>query len=158
MDTKASLDPALQSQAKWRQIAWWSWFGLIILCVLWEAVLAPIKPGGSWAVIKVIPLLFALKGIWQGSSYTMQWSSMLVMLYFMEGVVRLTDPGLSAFLAGLEVLLSLITYFALLAYLKPLKKVAKQKKLELEKFEKEQAAIEQASNKIADEKTSAPKS
>lgn len=148
MNTQVDSDPALQSQAKWRLIAWWSWFGLIVLCILWEAVLAPIKPGGSWAVIKVIPLLFALKGIWQGSSYTMQWSSMLIMLYFMEGVVRLTDPGLSGYLAGLEVLLSLVTYFALLAYLKPLKKVAKQKKLALEKLEKEQAANEQANESV----------
>jgi uncharacterized membrane protein len=142
MNTPVHLDPMLQSQAKWRQISWWSWFALVILCILWEAVLAPIKPGGSWAVIKVIPLLFALKGIWHGSSYTMQWASMLVMLYFMEGIVRLSDPGLSGYLAGLEVLLSLITYLALLAYLKPLKKVAKQKKLELEKLEKEQEAKE----------------
>jgi uncharacterized membrane protein len=113
-------------------IAWFSWFALIVLCILWEAVLAPIKPGGSWAVIKVMPLLFALKGIWQARNYTMQWSSMLIMLYFMEGVVRLNDKGLSAYLAGLEIVLSLIAFFALLAYLKPLKKVAKIKKAEAE--------------------------
>jgi uncharacterized membrane protein len=116
----------------WRLIAWFSWFALIVLCILWEAVLAPIKPGGSWAVIKVMPLLFALKGIWQARNYTMQWSSMLIMLYFMEGVVRLNDKGLSAYLAGLEIVLSLIAFFALLAYLKPLKKVAKIKKAEAE--------------------------
>jgi uncharacterized membrane protein len=116
----------------WRLIAWFSWFALIVLCILWEAVLAPIKPGGSWAVIKVMPLLFALKGIWQARNYTMQWSSMLIMLYFMEGVVRLNDKGLSAYLAGLEIVLSLTAFFALLAYLKPLKKVAKIKKAEAE--------------------------
>ena len=71
----------------------------------------------------------SLKGIWQAKNYTMQWSSMLVMLYFIEGVVRLNDAGLSAYMAGLEVLLSLIAYFSLLAYLKPLKKVAKLKKI-----------------------------
>ena len=112
----------------WRISAWLSWFALIVLCILWESILAPIKPGGSWAVIKVIPLLFALKGIWQGRSYTMQWASMLIMLYFIEGVTRLNDIGLSAYLAGLEVVLSLIAYVALLAYLKPLKKQAKLKK------------------------------
>lgn len=31
---------------------------LIILCVAWELVLAPLRPGGSWMVLKVIPLLF----------------------------------------------------------------------------------------------------
>ena len=112
----------------WRLCAWFSWFALVVLCILWESILAPIKPGGSWAVIKVIPLLFALKGIWQGRSYTMQWASMLIMLYFIEGVTRLNDIGLSAYLAGAEVALSLTSYIALLAYLKPLKKQAKLKK------------------------------
>jgi uncharacterized membrane protein len=130
MSDSVQSHPLLAPQDHWRLIAWFAWFALIVLCILWEAVLAPIKPGGSWAVIKVMPLLFALKGIWQARSYTMQWSSMLVMLYFIEGVVRLNDKGLSAYLAGLEIVLSLVAYFALLAYLKPLKKVAKMKKAE----------------------------
>ncbi|MEY4625357.1 MAG: hypothetical protein RL061_882 [Pseudomonadota bacterium] len=140
MSTENFEDPALQPKEHWRLIAWFSWFALIALCILWESILAPIKPGGSWAVIKVLPMLFALKGIWQGRNYTMQWSSMLVMLYFIEGVVRLNDPGLSAYLAALEIVLSLITYFSLLAYLKPLKKVAKLKKLAIEKAEAEATA------------------
>jgi uncharacterized membrane protein len=132
MSDSVQAHPLLAPQDHWRLIAWFAWFALIVLCILWEAVLAPIKPGGSWAVIKVMPLLFALKGIWQARSYTMQWSSMLVMLYFIEGVVRLNDKGLSAYLAGLEIVLSLVAYYALLAYLKPLKKVAKMKKAEAE--------------------------
>lgn len=115
-------------QEAWRICAWVAWLALIVLCILWESVLAPIKPGGSWAVIKVVPLLFALKGIWQGRSYTMQWASMLIMLYFIEGVTRFNDVGLSAYFAGIEIVLSLMTYVALLAYLKPLKKQAKLKK------------------------------
>ena len=115
-------------QDHWRLIAWISWFALISLCIAWEAILAPIKPGGSWAVIKVIPLLFAMKGIWQARNYTMQWASMLVMLYFIEGVVRLNDGGLSSTLASLEIVFSLTSYLALLAYLKPLKKQARLKK------------------------------
>jgi uncharacterized membrane protein len=130
MSDSVQAPPEVAPQDHWRLIAWFAWFALIVLCILWEAVLAPIKPGGSWAVIKVMPLLFALKGIWQARSYTMQWSSMLVMLYFIEGVVRLNDKGLSAYLAGLEIVLSLVAYYALLAYLKPLKKVAKMKKAE----------------------------
>jgi uncharacterized membrane protein len=130
MSSSLQSHPELAPKDHWRLIAWFAWFALIVLCILWEAVLAPIKPGGSWAVIKVMPMLFALKGIWQARSYTMQWASMLILLYFMEGVVRLNDKGLSAYLAGLEIVLSLIAFFALLAYLKPLKKVAKMKKAE----------------------------
>ena len=128
MSTSSIPQDISPPKESWRISAWLSWFALIILCILWESILAPIKPGGSWAVIKVIPLLFALKGIWQGRSYTMQWASMLIMLYFIEGVTRLNDIGLSAYFAGLEVVLSLIAYVALLAYLKPLKKQAKLKK------------------------------
>lgn len=128
MSTPRSPQDIPPPKESWRLIAWLSWFALVVLCILWESILAPIKPGGSWAVIKVLPLLFALKGIWQGRSYTMQWASMLVMLYFIEGVTRLNDVGLSAYLAGAEVLLSLMIYIALLAYLKPLKKQAKLKK------------------------------
>jgi uncharacterized membrane protein len=51
-------------------------------------------------------------------------------------VVRLNDKGLSAYLAGLEIVLSLVAYFALLAYLKPLKKVAKMKKADDELVKK----------------------
>lgn len=110
---------------KWRYIAWSAWFALILLCILWESVLAPIRPGGSWMVIKALPLLIALKGIWQGKNYTMQWASMLILLYFIEGIVRLTDTGLSFYLAIIEVVLSVIAYVALLCYLRPLKRAAK---------------------------------
>ena len=61
---------------------------LILLCLAWEMWLAPYKPGGSIWVIKVLPLLFPLRGILQKNIYTMQWSSMFIMFYFIEGVVR----------------------------------------------------------------------
>ena len=103
---------------------------LIILCVLWEWVLAPVIPGGTWLVLKIVPLLFPLYGLWRGNLYTMQWTSMLVLLYFMEGVVRwYSDPSvLSRQLAMLETLLSLIVFYVLVMYLRPAKKVAKQRK------------------------------
>ncbi len=146
MSTSLQSHPELAPKDHWRLVAWFSWFALIVLCILWEAILAPIKPGGSWAVIKVLPMLFALKGIWQARNYTMQWASMLVMLYFIEGVVRLNDKGLSAYLAGLEIVLSLVAYFALLAYLQPWKKVAKMQKAEEELAAKQLEEKKQAEN------------
>ena len=118
---------------RWRLLAWASWLALIVLGVAWETILAPIKPGGSWAVLKVVPLLFALKGLWLGRSYTMQWASMLVMIYFIEGIVRISDSGLSSYLATAQITLSLVSYIALLAYLKPLKRAAKLQKSLAEK-------------------------
>ena len=68
-----------------------SLLALIALCVAWELVLAPLRPGGSWMVLKVIPLLLPLRGVLKRDLYTMQWSSMLILLYLAEGVVRATS-------------------------------------------------------------------
>ncbi|MES2353212.1 MAG: DUF2069 domain-containing protein [Pseudomonadota bacterium] len=89
---------------------------LIFLCLLWEAVLAPIRPGGTLMTIKALPLLLPLLGILRGRVYTYQWSSMLILLYFTEGVVRLwSDQGVSKWLAAGEVALSLI-FFSTVIY------------------------------------------
>lgn len=100
---------------------------LIAYCVAWELVLAPLRPGGSWLVLKVVPLLFPLIGVLKRDVYTMQWSSMLILLYFMEGIVRATsDPGPSAMLAWGEVALSCLFFCCVLAYLRPYKRAAKE--------------------------------
>lgn len=86
--------------------------GLIFLCLSWELFLAPLRPGGSWAVLKVLPLLAPLFGVLRGRRYTYQWSTLLIWLYAAEGATRAyTDRGLSAQLATAEALLS-AAYFA----------------------------------------------
>jgi len=100
---------------------------LILLCVAWELVLAPLRPGGSWLVLKVIPLLLPLRGVIKRDLYTMQWSSMLILLYFAEGIVRATsDKGLSATLGWVEVALTCIFFACTILYLRPFKKAAKK--------------------------------
>jgi uncharacterized membrane protein len=100
---------------------------LIAYCVAWELWLAPLRPGGSWLVLKVVPLLFPLIGVLKRDVYTMQWSSMLILLYFMEGIVRGTsDRGASAMLAWGEVALSCLFFVCVLAYLRPYKRAAKE--------------------------------
>lgn len=100
---------------------------LILLCVAWELALAPLRPGGSWLVLKVIPLLLPLRGVLKRDLYTMQWSSMLILLYFAEGIVRGTsDPGLSAILGWVEVALTCIFFACTILYLRPFKKAAKK--------------------------------
>lgn len=85
-----------------------SLLGLIVLGVLWEAWLAPLRPGGSWMMLKVVPLLPAVFGILRGRRYTYQWMSMLALLYVVEGVVRAGDPGLIGPLAILEAVLAVL--------------------------------------------------
>ena len=70
---------------------------LIFLCLAWELWLAPLRTGGSWLVLKTLPLLLPLMGILKGRRYTYQWAPMLILAYFTEGVVRAwSDKGLSA--------------------------------------------------------------
>ncbi|CAG0975494.1 hypothetical protein RHDC4_01557 [Rhodocyclaceae bacterium] len=94
-----------------------SLIGLIGLCIAWEMWLAPLRPGGSWLVLKTVPLLLPLFGILHGRRYTHQWASMLCLAYFMEGVVRASsEGGRVQLLAVLEVVLSLIFFAATLLY------------------------------------------
>jgi uncharacterized membrane protein len=82
---------------------------LIGLCVAWELWLAPLRPGGSWMVLKALPLLAPLFGILHGRIYTYRWSSMLMVVYFIEGCFRAyAETGTSGTLAAIEVLLSLL--------------------------------------------------
>lgn len=108
--------------------------GLIILCLAWELFIAPLRPGGSYLALKVLPLLLPLPGVLRGNVYTLQWASMLVLLYFMEGVTRVwSDPNsVSVMMAGIEIVLSLIFYVCAMFYLWPSKKAAKRRKKEQE--------------------------
>ncbi|HUH59022.1 MAG TPA: DUF2069 domain-containing protein [Candidimonas sp.] len=105
-----------------------SLLGLIVLCLLWELKVAPLRPGGSLLALKVLPLLLPLRGVLKGNLYTLQWAAMLILLYFMEGVVRAwSDPSpLSAMMGGLEIALSLVFYLCAILYLRPAKQAAKK--------------------------------
>ncbi|MCK2095597.1 DUF2069 domain-containing protein [Thauera aromatica] len=83
-----------------------SLLALIALCVLWEGWLAPLRPGGSWLILKALPLLAAVFGILRGRRYTSQWMSMLALLYVTEGVLRVGDPGATGVLAAFEIVLA----------------------------------------------------
>jgi uncharacterized membrane protein len=96
-----------------------SLIGLIVLSIAWEAVLAPLRPGGSLLMLKALPLLIPLFGILRGKRYTYQWASMFVLFYFTEGVVRAwSDKGLSQTLAGIEVVLSVVFFIAAIYFAK----------------------------------------
>lgn len=116
-----TLNPALRRTASVCLI------GLIVLGLAWELWLAPLRPGGSWLVLKVIPLLFPLRGVLKGNLYTMQWASMFILLYFMEGVTRAwSDPNpASMWLGGVEIALSLVFYLCAIFYVRPAKQAAR---------------------------------
>jgi len=111
------------------RIALISLIALIVLSLLWELWLAPLRPGGSALALKAIPLAFALRGTFRRNVYTLQWASMLVLLYFAEGIVRgMTDGGLSARLGWIEALLTLVYFVCALAFVAPFKRAARAAK------------------------------
>lgn len=88
---------------------------LIALGIAWELFLAPLRPGGSWLVLKVLPLLLPLRGILRANRYTCQWASMLSLAYFVEGVVRtFSDPAPSRYLAAIESVLATALFVSLI--------------------------------------------
>ena len=79
------------------------------------------------ALVILGALAFAMRGTLRGSLYTIQWASMLVLLYLMEGVVRVMSdpPGPSIALAWVEIVLATGFFFSSVFYVRPAKKVAK---------------------------------
>lgn len=105
------------------RIAWLaacaSLVALVFLTLAWELFLAPVRPGGSWLVLKALPLLAPLFGVLRGRRYTFQWSTLLIWAYAAEGATRLyTDAGTSRLLAGIELALALGYFFAAVAWLR----------------------------------------
>lgn len=116
MQTSPDADNAARNAAslRWsRQVALASLGGLIVLGLAWELWLAP--TGSGTLALKVLPLLFAWRGVWRSRLYVYRVLSLLVWPYFTEGVVRAWgDKGLSATLAGFEIVLCLLLFVACL--------------------------------------------
>ena len=96
---------------------------LIANCLLWEGLLAPIRPGGSWMVLKALPLLIPLPGLLGASPkrrYTYQWSTLFIWLYFTEGVVRAWADisAVSQALATIQVALCVVFFVAAVSYVR----------------------------------------
>ena len=106
------MQHVLPPAVAWSQrVAVASLLGLIVLGLLWELQLAP--TGSGMLALKVLPLTFAVSGLLKRRMYTYRWVALLVWLYFVEGVVRATgDRGLSAQLALIEVVLTLVLFAA----------------------------------------------
>jgi uncharacterized membrane protein len=105
-----ALTPAL---AMTRAMAVASLLALVVLSLGWELWWAPLRPGGSWLALKALPLCIPLAGLLKNKMYTYRWLSLMVWVYFTEGVVRATsDRAPSLYFAALEVVLCLVLFAA----------------------------------------------
>jgi uncharacterized membrane protein len=109
--------------------------GLAVLVVVSIALAWPsraaghdvgLPPGVVLALVKVAALGFVFKRVKDAHVYSLQWSSMFILLFFAEGIVRATsDPQPSAALGALEAAAAASAFAAILAYLRPIKNQAK---------------------------------
>lgn len=109
---ESDLEPP-QSIKITQLVALSSVIALIVLSVLWELWLAPIRPGGSWLCIKALPLCIPLTGLLKNRLYTYRWLSLWIWFYFIEGVVRVWgDAYPSRLYAGVEVFICILLFGA----------------------------------------------
>lgn len=96
-----------------------SLIALIFLCLIWEGWLAPLRPSGSWLILKGAFLLIPLFGILRGKRYTYKWVSLFIQFYLLEGALRATsDSGMSQWLAIGETVLASIIFVAAVLYIR----------------------------------------
>ncbi len=99
----------------WPQMALAAAIALIVFGAAWELVLDPLRPGGSWLALKVLPLVFALRGIYRANIHTFKWMSLLVWLYVGEALVRIVGlTPTERTLAWISLAISLALAFAIL--------------------------------------------
>ena len=111
-----------------RWLAVGSLIGLMAVGLAWEMVVAPLRPGGSWWALKVLPLALPLAGLLKNRMYTYRWVSLLVWLYFTEGVVRAwSDKPPGNILGLIETLLCIMLFLACALHVRLRLKAAAQK-------------------------------
>jgi uncharacterized membrane protein len=99
---------------------------LVLLCLLWEMLLAPLRPGGSWLALKALPLALLLPSALRGTRRALQWLSLLLPFYVAEGVVRgITESGRHALVAWVAAAVAVATFVALLAWLRAARRDAR---------------------------------
>lgn len=105
-----------------------SLIALIFLCLIWEGWLAPLRPGGSWLILKAVFLLIPLFGILRGKRYTYKWLSLFIQFYLLEGALRATsDSGLTQWLALGEVTLATTIFVTTILYIRATRITPKEK-------------------------------
>ena len=103
------------ADARWQRIGIALVAALILVELLWETVLAPVRPGGSWLALKALPLALVWPGIAHGRVRSRQIASLLLPFYFAEAIARaVTETGRHGIVAGSAAALSAAAFVALM--------------------------------------------
>lgn len=104
----------------WRAVALIGYFGLFGVLLLWFAWLEPLGwlPVALVLVLWVGPLLFPLRGLLHGRSYTHVWTSFMALFYFAFGVFHAAGPMARPWLAWLDIGLSVLLFLGAILYVR----------------------------------------
>jgi uncharacterized membrane protein len=106
--------PRTAGGARWLRLALIAATALMLLELLWELLLAPLRPGGSWLALKALPLALLLPGVARGALRPRQVLAFVLLPLFAEGLVRaLTEAGRHALVAGTAAAIAACAFTAL---------------------------------------------
>ncbi len=102
------------------------YFGLFLLTMLWNTLLAPSAyfPITLVLIFMVTPLLLPLRGLLAAKPKSCAWAAYISLLYFIHGSVEAFANADQRLLAILEVIFSLLLFFGASFYLRLRKKTS----------------------------------
>ena len=90
---------------------------LLLLELLWELVLAPLRGHASWLALKALPLAVLFPGTARGARRPRQWLALLLPFYAADALVRAaTEHGRQALVAATVLAVAVVAFVALLAW------------------------------------------
>lgn len=106
--------PRTAAGAAWLRFAVSATGALVLLQLLWELWLAPLRPGGSWLALKALPLALLWPRVARGELKARQYLGFVLLPYVAEGLVRsLTEGGRHRFVAAVAATLATGAFTAL---------------------------------------------
>ena len=93
------------------------YFALLLLLVIWHGFLFPANKQ-PWLILGFIvaPLLFPLSGLLKEKPYTYAWTSFVILLYFIHGIVEAWANENERVYAVIEIYLSVQVYIGAIYY------------------------------------------
>ena len=88
-----------------------SYIALIFINLFWELFYTP-SGESSWMVIKAVILVLPLRQLIKKNLYTLEWINFIIILFFIEGVVRAWSETMPSQLFAIsEVMLTVVFFF-----------------------------------------------
>ena len=93
------------------------YFALLVLLIAWHGFIFPAAKQ-PWLILGFIiaPLLFPFKGLLNEKPYTYAWTSFVILLYFIHGIVEAWANETERVFAIIEIYLSVQVYIGAIYY------------------------------------------